>query len=65
MEKVDEGFKWLGENQEASKEEFEDVLKDIQKVVDPIIGQVYQQAGGQGYGDYGEYEDYEGYHDDL
>ena len=38
---------WLNANQEAEKEEYETHLKDLQKVCDPIIGKLYQQAGGQ------------------
>ena len=38
---------WLNANQEAEKDEYETHLKDLQKVCDPIIGRLYQQAGGQ------------------
>ena len=38
---------WLNANQEAEKDEYETHLKDLQKVCDPIIGKLYQQAGGQ------------------
>merc|ERR1711998_419937 len=42
---------WLNANQDAEKGDFEDKLKELQSVCDPIIAQVYQAAGGQGQGD--------------
>ena len=38
---------WLNANQEAEKDEYDTHLKDLQKICDPIIGKLYQQAGGQ------------------
>ena len=37
---------WLQANQDAEKDEYDTHLKDLQKVCDPIIGKIYQQAGG-------------------
>merc|ERR1711885_99449 len=39
---------WLNANQDAEKDEFEDKLKELQAVCDPIIQKVYQGQGGQG-----------------
>merc|ERR1712023_380126 len=39
---------WLNANQDAEKDYFEDKLKELQSVCDPIIQKVYQAAGGQG-----------------
>jgi len=39
---------WLNANSDAEKGDFEDKLKELQAVCDPIIAQVYQAAGGQG-----------------
>merc|ERR1719213_795685 len=39
---------WLNANQDAEKDDFEDKLKELQSVCDPIIQKVYQAAGGQG-----------------
>ena len=39
---------WLNANQDAEKDEFEDKLKELQAVCDPIIQKVYQGMGGQG-----------------
>jgi heat shock protein 5 len=38
---------WLNANSDAEKSDFEDKLKELQSVCDPIIAQVYQAAGGQ------------------
>ena len=38
---------WLNANQEAEKDEYDSHLKELQKICDPIIGRLYQQAGGQ------------------
>ena len=51
---------WLNANQEAEKDEYDSHLKDLQKICDPIIGKLYQQAGGQpGSGQSGEDADNE------
>merc|ERR1711904_299753 len=39
---------WLNANQDAEKDDFEDKLKELQTVCDPIIQKVYQASGGQG-----------------
>jgi heat shock protein 5 len=54
QEWVDENL----ENDEADKEEYEEHLKDLQAVCDPIVAQFYDQQGGQG-GDEEDEEDYD------
>mmetsp|Transcript_21719 Transcript_21719/g.33464 ORF Transcript_21719/g.33464 Transcript_21719/m.33464 type:complete len:656 (-) Transcript_21719:39-2006(-) len=39
---------WLNANSDAEKDDFEDKLKELQSVCDPIISKVYQSMGGQG-----------------
>jgi heat shock protein 5 len=39
---------WLNANNDAEKDDFEDKLKELQAVCDPIIQKVYQASGGQG-----------------
>merc|ERR1711957_999306 len=39
---------WLNANSDAEKDEFEDKLKELQAVCDPIVSKVYQSSGGQG-----------------
>jgi len=38
----------MNSNDDADKEGFEEQLKELQRVCDPIIAQLYQQQGGQG-----------------
>ena len=50
---------WLNANQDAEKDEFEDKLKELQAVCDPVVQKVYQSMGGQGQSaDDGEDEDF-------
>jgi len=49
-DKCDEVIHWLDSNQLAEKEEFEDKQKEIEKICNPIITKLYQQAGGAGAG---------------
>merc|ERR1712072_364289 len=44
--KIDEAIAWLDGNQTAEVDEFEDKLKEIEGVCDPIISKMYGQAGG-------------------
>jgi len=51
---------WLNANQDAEKDDFEDKLKELQAVCDPIVAKVYQGQGGQGGADAGaEEEEYD------
>lgn len=50
---------WMNSNEDAEKEDYEDHLKDLQRVCDPIISKVYKESGGQG----GQYDDED--HEDL
>merc|ERR1712159_172773 len=52
---------WLNANSDADREDFDDKLKELQSVCDPIIAKVYQSQGGQGYAS----EDDEDEYDDL
>jgi heat shock protein 5 len=54
---------WLNANADAEKDDFEDKLKELQAVCDPIIQKVYQASGGQGQG--GEDNSDEEFDDDL
>ena len=51
---------WLNANSDAEKDDFEDKLKELQRVCDPIISAVYQSQGGQG-----QDEDDEEFEEDL
>lgn len=55
---------WLNANQDAEKDDFEDKLKELQSVCDPIISKVYQGMGGQG-GSASKSDDDEDFAEDL
>lgn len=56
---LSEASDWLSSNDDADKDDFEEHLKDLQRVCDPIIAKVYQASGGQGGGSYDDDEDFE------
>jgi len=41
-EALTEAQDWLNSNEEASKDDFEEQMKDLQRVCDPIIASIYQ-----------------------
>ncbi|KAK8703292.1 hypothetical protein V6N13_021614 [Hibiscus sabdariffa] len=43
---VKEALEWLDDNQNAEKEDFEEKLKEVEAVCNPIITAVYQRSGG-------------------
>ncbi|KAG5572559.1 hypothetical protein H5410_062325 [Solanum commersonii] len=45
---VDEIIEWLDRNQLAEVDEFEDKLKELEKLCNPIIGKMYQGGAGAG-----------------
>jgi len=47
-EAVKEALEWLDDNQEAEKEDYEEKQKEVEKIVNPIMQNVYQGAGGEG-----------------
>ncbi|CCE65342.1 hypothetical protein TPHA_0K02090 [Tetrapisispora phaffii CBS 4417] len=46
--KADEVIAWLDSNLTATKEEFDDQLKDLQEIANPIMTKLYQQGGMPG-----------------
>ncbi|XP_021855337.1 luminal-binding protein 4 [Spinacia oleracea] len=63
-EKIDaalkEALEWLDDNQNAEKEDFEEKMKEVEAVCNPVIKQAYEKSGGKPAGD-SEEED----HDEL
>jgi len=45
---VEDAIKWLDHNQTASKEEFDNKVKELETIVNPIMTKLYSQAGGAG-----------------
>lgn len=60
-EKVEEALKealeWLDDNQNAEKEDYEEKLKEVEAVCNPIISAVYQRSGGAPGGTAGDDDD--------
>ena len=48
LTKVNETVAWLDANQLAEKDEYEHRQKELEKVCNPIISQIYAQAGNGG-----------------
>lgn len=61
---VKEALEWLDDNQAAEKEEYEEKLKEVEGVCNPIVSKVYQASGGAPGGE-GEATDDEEDHDEL
>ncbi|KAK4487654.1 hypothetical protein RD792_005691 [Penstemon davidsonii] len=59
-----EALEWMDDNQAAEKEDFEEKLKEVEAVCNPIITAVYQKSGGAPGGDKAA-EDEEDEHDEL
>ena len=46
--KADEVIAWMDSNQTANKEEFDDQLKELQEIANPIMTKLYQNGGAPG-----------------
>lgn len=59
---VEDALSWLDANSDAEKEEYEEKLKEVQDVAQPIVSKVYAESGGAADGDD---EDLGSAHDEL
>lgn len=48
---------WINSNHDAERDDFEEHLKELQRICDPIISKIYQSQGGQSQDDDEEFED--------
>lgn len=48
---IEETIQWLDSNQLAEADEFEDKMKELESICNPIIAKMYQGAGGEAGGD--------------
>jgi len=62
-EAVTEAIDWLDENPEADSEEYKEKLTELEGVCNPIVSQLYGEAGGAE--DEDDFEDDEDDHDEL
>nr|BAA13948.1 luminal binding protein [Arabidopsis thaliana] len=61
-----EALEWLDENQNSEKEEYDEKLKEVEAVCNPIITAVYQRSGGApGAGGESSTEEEDESHDEL
>ncbi|CAI9762497.1 unnamed protein product [Fraxinus pennsylvanica] len=59
-----EALEWLDDNQNAEKEDYEEKLKEVEAVCNPIITAVYQRSGGDS-GGKSDDDDDDDSHDEL
>jgi heat shock protein 5 len=64
-EAVQEALDWLDENEEATAEELADKQKELEGIVNPIMQDLYQQAGGAPGGEGGDADDEDFDEDDF
>jgi len=63
---IDEALDWMDENPEADAEEYTEKQKEVEAIANPIMREMYQQAGAGGGGDAGgDDEDYDFGDDEL
>ncbi|KAL5052803.1 hypothetical protein RYX36_033485 [Vicia faba] len=62
---VKEALEWLDDNQSVEKEEYEEKLKEVEAVCNPIITAVYQRSGGAPDGGASEEDQDDESHDEL
>ena len=56
-DKCDETIRWLDSNPEASKEEYQDKLQEMEQIANPIIRNLYSAAQNDGMADEEEFFD--------
>ena len=44
---VEDGIKWLDENQDKDKDTYDNKKKEVEKICNPIMTKMYQEQGGQ------------------
>ena len=52
-----EALEWLDDNQNAEKDDYEEKLKEVEEVCDPVIKQVYEKSGSSADSEYEEPND--------
>merc|ERR1711966_446735 len=54
---IDETLDWLEDNPEAEKEDYDEKMKEVEQIANPIMRNVYAGAGGGGDEDAGDFGD--------
>ena len=61
-----EALEWLDDNQDVEKEDYDEKLREVEAVCNPIIKQVYEKtSGGSGSGSSSSQDQYEDQDDEL
>lgn len=55
-EAIDDALSFVASNPDADTEEYQDKLKEVEQICNPIVSKVYQSAGGAG-GDFEAHDD--------
>ena len=48
--KIDEILKWINDNPAISKDKYDSKIKEVERIFNPIMEEIYRQDGGQPYG---------------
>lgn len=62
---VKEALEWMEDNQNAEKDDYDEKLKEVEAVCNPIITAVYQRSGGAASGNGADAEEDDDSHDEL
>eukprot|EP00850_Spirogloea_muscicola_P012256 SM000078S22115 [mRNA] locus=s78:565627:569655:+ [translate_table: standard] len=62
---IKDAMEWLDDNQSAEKEDYDEKLKEVEAVCNPIISKVYQKSGGGPEGAGADADDDDIDHDEL
>merc|ERR1712003_518256 len=54
---IDEAIDWMDENPEADKEDYDEKMKEVEQIANPIMRNVYAGASGDGDEDAGDFGD--------
>jgi len=54
---IDEALDWMDSNPEADKEDYDEKMKEVEQIANPIMRNVYAGAGGGGDEDGGDFDD--------
>jgi len=62
---INEALEWLDDHPEADKEEYDAKQKEVEKIVNPIMKELYQAAGAGSAGGAGGGDDSYDFDDEL
>jgi heat shock protein 5 len=57
VDMIDETLDWMDENPEADKEDYDEKMKEVEQIANPIMRNVYAGSSGGGDEDAGDFGD--------